>query len=165
MYNSITNIQCYSVLTCRKYAWQVNNYDVIKWKHFPIIGPLCGEFLGHRWIPFTKASDSELWCFLWSALNERLNKQSRRWWCVTPSRSLWRHYDILVPPPLSNQDVNAHGRANLPSANAITMTMNQFRPRTLNPFIQVDFVSDISRVITQGLYNYMKPIEKDENCF
>ena len=26
-------------------------------------GPLCG----HRWIPHTKASDAELWCFLWSA--------------------------------------------------------------------------------------------------
>ena len=22
---------------------------------------------GHRWIPRTKASDAELWCFLWSA--------------------------------------------------------------------------------------------------
>ena len=28
---------------------------------------LCGEFTGHRWIPRTKASDAELWCFLWSA--------------------------------------------------------------------------------------------------
>ena len=22
---------------------------------------------GHQWIPLTKASDTELWCFLWSA--------------------------------------------------------------------------------------------------
>ena len=29
--------------------------------------PLCGEFTGHQWIPHTKASDAELWCFLWSA--------------------------------------------------------------------------------------------------
>ena len=34
--------------------------DVIKWKHFP-------RFRGPRWIPRTKASDAELWCFLWSA--------------------------------------------------------------------------------------------------
>ena len=34
---------------------------------FRIIGPLCGEFTGHQWIPHTKASDAELWCFLWSA--------------------------------------------------------------------------------------------------
>ena len=41
--------------------------DALKWKHFRVTGPLCGEFTGHRWIPFTKASDAELWCFLWSA--------------------------------------------------------------------------------------------------
>ena len=33
---------------------------------FRVTGPLCGEFTGHRWIPLTKASDTELWCFLWS---------------------------------------------------------------------------------------------------
>ena len=27
-----------------------------------------GEFTGHRWIPLTKASGAELWCFLWSVL-------------------------------------------------------------------------------------------------
>ena len=30
---------------------------------FRVTGPLCG----HRWIPRTKASDAELWCFLWFA--------------------------------------------------------------------------------------------------
>ena len=34
---------------------------------FRVTGHLCGEFTGHRWIPHTKASDAELWCFLWSA--------------------------------------------------------------------------------------------------
>ena len=34
---------------------------------FRITGPLWGEFIGHRWIPRTKASDAELWFFLWSA--------------------------------------------------------------------------------------------------
>ena len=33
-------------------------------------GPLCGEFTGHRWMPRTKTSDAELWCFLWSAPEE-----------------------------------------------------------------------------------------------
>ena len=28
-------------------------------------GPLVGESTGHRWIPLTKASDAELWYFLW----------------------------------------------------------------------------------------------------
>ena len=34
---------------------------------FRVTGPLWGKSIGHRWIPLTKASDAELWCFLWSA--------------------------------------------------------------------------------------------------
>ena len=34
---------------------------------FCVTGHLCGEFTGPRWIPRPKASDAELWCFLWSA--------------------------------------------------------------------------------------------------
>ena len=34
---------------------------------FRVTGLLCGEFTGPRWILRTKASDAELWCFLWSA--------------------------------------------------------------------------------------------------
>ena len=34
---------------------------------FRVTGHLCGEFTGHWWIPHTKASDAEPWCFLWSA--------------------------------------------------------------------------------------------------
>ena len=33
---------------------------------FRVTGPLCGKFIGDRWIPRTKASEAELWCFLWS---------------------------------------------------------------------------------------------------
>ena len=63
---------------------------------FSVTGPLCGEFTGHRWIPCTKASDAELWCFLWSA-PKWLNKQSWGWWFETPSRSLWRLCNIYMP--------------------------------------------------------------------
>ena len=35
---------------------------------FRVTGHLCEEFTGHRWIPLTKASGAELWCFLWSVL-------------------------------------------------------------------------------------------------
>ena len=34
--------------------------------------PLYGEFTGHRRIPLTKASDAELWCFLWSGPEQTL---------------------------------------------------------------------------------------------
>ena len=58
-----------------------------------VTGHLCGEFTGHRWIPHTKASEAELWCFLSSALrlNKQLSKQSWGWWFETLSRPLWRH--------------------------------------------------------------------------
>ena len=32
-----------------------------------VTGRLCGEFTDDWWIPRTKASDADLWCFLWSA--------------------------------------------------------------------------------------------------
>ena len=42
------------------------------WRHqmetFSALLAICaGKFSGRRWIPRTKASDAELWCFLWSA--------------------------------------------------------------------------------------------------
>ena len=37
-------------------------YDV-----YSVTGPLCGDLTGHRWIPLAKASDAELWCFIWYA--------------------------------------------------------------------------------------------------
>ena len=68
--------------------------DVIKWKHFRVTGPACGEFTGHWWIPCTKPSGAELCCFLGSRLNIRLSKQ--RW-----AGDLIRHrvhYDVTVMP-------------------------------------------------------------------
>ena len=35
---------------------------------FRVTGHLYGESTGHRWIPHRKASDAELWCFLWYTL-------------------------------------------------------------------------------------------------
>ena len=58
---------------------------------FGVTGPFCGEFTGDRWIPRTKASDAELWCFFHLCLNKRLSKKSRGWWFETPSCPLWRH--------------------------------------------------------------------------
>ena len=50
------------------------NWDFIgSWWHHQmeifsaLLSLLCGEFIGHRWIPRIKASCAELWCFLWSA--------------------------------------------------------------------------------------------------
>ena len=41
---------------------------------FRVTGPLWGESTGHRWIPLTKASDQELWCFLWSVPEQTIGQ-------------------------------------------------------------------------------------------
>ena len=35
-----------------------------QWKHFPRYWPFVRGITGYRWIPRSKASDAELWCFL-----------------------------------------------------------------------------------------------------
>ena len=67
--------------------------DVIKWKHFWRYWPLCGEFTGHRWIPCTKTSDAELWCFLWSApwINGWVNNRE-----AGDLRRQRAHYDAII---------------------------------------------------------------------
>ena len=40
---------------------------------FRFTGHLCGEFTVDRWIPRTKASDAELWCFLCAWINGWVN--------------------------------------------------------------------------------------------
>ena len=73
---------------------------------FRVTGSLWGEFTGHRWIPLTKASEADLWCFFFHLrLNKRLCKQSRRWWFETPSCSLWRYCDdVCKTCPVKNID-------------------------------------------------------------
>ena len=61
--------------------------DVIKCKYFPVTG----EFPSHR--PVTRCFD----VFFDLCLNKRLSKQSWGWWFETPSRSLWRHCNVLSP--------------------------------------------------------------------
>ena len=62
-------------------------------KIFRVTGPLCGEFTGHRWIPLTKASDAELWCFLWSApwINGWVNNRE-----AGDLRRQHAHCDVIV---------------------------------------------------------------------
>ena len=58
---------------------------------FRVTGHLCGEFTRHRCIPHTKASDAELWYFLFCA---RINA-----WVNTGEADLRRHrahYDVIM---------------------------------------------------------------------
>ena len=67
-----------------------------KWKHFTRYWPFVRGIQRHRWIPLTKASDVELWCFLWSPPEQTVKQKSRCWWFETPSCSLWRHCNVVV---------------------------------------------------------------------
>ena len=51
--------------------------------------PVTGEFASQR--PVTRSFD--VFCDL--CPNKRLVKQSWGWWFETPSRSLWRHYNVF----------------------------------------------------------------------
>ena len=60
---------------------------------FRFTGPLWGESTGHRWITLTKASDTKLWCFLWSApwINDWVNNRE-----AGDLRRHRAHYDVIV---------------------------------------------------------------------
>ena len=60
---------------------------------FRVTGLLCGEFTGHRWIPHTKANDSELWCFLWSAPKKNSSANKRD---AGNLRRHCAHFDVIV---------------------------------------------------------------------
>ena len=78
------------------------------WNISRVTDHLCVEFTGHRWIPRTKASDAELWCFLsYAPGKKRLSKQSWGWWFETPSHSLWRHCNGLSSKDQSHKFRNA----------------------------------------------------------
>ena len=61
----ITNLVTgYATLyNCGNPVNRVVHDDVIKWKHFPRFWPFVRGIHRSRWIPHTKASDAELWCF------------------------------------------------------------------------------------------------------
>ena len=54
-------------------------------KTYRVTGPLWGESIGHRCILLTKASDAELWCFLWCAPEQTVEQTIE-----TPV--IWKHH-------------------------------------------------------------------------
>ena len=92
----ICNICHYTTTTVHEETW---------WHHqkgniFRITDPLCGKFIGHRWIPPQRPVSRSFDVFFDLRLNKRFSKQSGRRWFETKSRSLWRHYnDYNEPEP------------------------------------------------------------------
>ena len=88
-------VTCSSIDTCKACDnFAISYDDVIQWKHFPRYRPFAWGIHRPRWIPRTKDSDAELWCFLSSAPEWRLSKKSWGWWVETPSCPLWRHCNV-----------------------------------------------------------------------
>ena len=69
------------------------NLDMMTSSNGHIFRVTVPKFTGHRWIPRTKASDAELWCFLWSApwINGWVNNRE-----AGDSRCHLAHYDVIV---------------------------------------------------------------------
>ena len=75
--NNNTVLPCYTMMTS-------SNGNI-----FHVTDHLCGEFTGLRWVPHPKASDAELWCFLWSTPG---------WVKAGVLRRHQAHYDVIVMP-------------------------------------------------------------------
>ena len=56
---------------------------------FRVTGHLCGEFTGPRWISHTRASDAEVWCFLW--INGWVNNRE-----AGDLKGYRAHYDVVM---------------------------------------------------------------------
>ena len=68
-------------------------HQVTSQKTFPRDRPFVWGI--HRWIPRTRATHAELWCFFDLCLNKQWSKQSRRRWFETPSRLLWHQCNVV----------------------------------------------------------------------
>ena len=55
-----------------------------------VTGPLWGESTGHRWIHLTKASDAELWWFIWSAPIQTVEQ-------TTETPMIWDAIVLIMP--------------------------------------------------------------------
>ena len=67
---------CFARLQSSFLWW--SNDDVIKWKLFRVTGPLCGDSIGHQWIPLKRPATRSFDSFCDLHLNKRLSKQSGR---------------------------------------------------------------------------------------
>ena len=72
--------------------------DVTEWKYFRVNGTLWGESTGHRWLPLTKASDAESWCFLWSAPEQMVQE-------TIDTSLIWDAIALIMTPLLWNHDL------------------------------------------------------------
>ena len=98
----------------------------MKWKHFPRYWPFVRG--SYRWIPHRKASDAELWCFLWSApcINDRVNNRE-----AGDLRRHCAHYDVIVMKMTWSDWVTG-------------LISHPLRSETLNLLYKINYYSDFT---------------------
>ena len=98
---------------------------------FRVTGHLCGKFTGHRLIPRTKASDAEIWCFLWSApvLTVWVNNSELVIWdAILPIMTSqywlivnWPSWAISVKPEFNKMHLNISSAKHLPFCSSLNV--------------------------------------------
>ena len=90
-FHTIT-VQSMRLRLCWWMAQSGNKMTSLNGNIFHVTGPLSGESTSHQWIPLTKASDTQLCCFLWS-VPEKTNANN---WDTCVLRGHCSHYDVTV---------------------------------------------------------------------
>ena len=107
---------------------------------FLIHWPFVRETTGHRWIPLTKTSDVELWCFLWTNwtncwANYRnvgdLRRHCAHYDVTVISWSLL-HCNIMVIVLTRFANYICHTIQDTPCVVVITLSINAFADLTIN---------------------------------
>ena len=82
-----------NVIEWESLSLTVSHDDVIKWKHFPRNWPFVRGIHRSRWIPHTKASHTELWCFFFICvcINGWVNNRE-----AGDLRRYQAHYEVIV---------------------------------------------------------------------
>ena len=85
-----------NALQMTRFTWLYDRDDVIKWNHFPRYWPVVkGIHPSPVDSPLQRPVARSCDVFFDLHLHKRLSSQSRCRWFETPSRSLWRHCDVL----------------------------------------------------------------------
>ena len=126
--------------------------DIIKWKHFVVAGPLWGKYTGDRWIPLTKASDVDCWCFLCSAPEQTIEQ-------TTETPVIWNPIALIIVRRagllLSQQDFE--WRWSVPLFQCLTVSEFSFILFDLCLLITFfNFIMNYVPIVTFWIFTYHK---------
>ena len=100
-------------------------------KLFRATGPLWGNHRSSVVSPSQRPATMSFNVFFNLCLKKRLNKQSRRRWLESPSRSLWRHCNVIDDSVLNDSNLIVLAMESVQSCTAIDIIV-VFLSKTLN---------------------------------